>query len=277
VRKVGASDSKTVVILAEPVLPDRSARVAHLAAHRGLIVRRALLASAIRGFLPLPLADDALCLRIHAGLFQKLASLRHVDLAHERAVLLARAGVPGTLKTLTVTALSAVVAKFAGRKFLALLAAGHSAQDMAGSFLRASLFDHYCAMLHVGGPVSASRARRLCDCLAFAPAELSSGPILEAFREGARQLGRSLLEAPAWVMHRAAALGEKFVQSRGNPEVLRAFPEVDEEHTWIDRAARAVDQALARAGSDTMAEVVDGFEQRWRSSAAEEDATPGEK
>jgi uncharacterized protein (DUF697 family) len=261
-------DSETIVVLAEPVLHDRSAQLAHLAANRGLIVRRALLASAIRGFLPLPVADDVLCLRIHAGLFQKLASLRQVDLAADCAILLAKAGLPGTLRRLSVTAIAALVAKFAGRKFLALFAAGHSAQDMACSFLRASLFDHYCAMLHVGGPVLSTAARQLCDCMEVVSAGLSSGPILDAFRDGARQLGHSLLEAPAWVMHRTTSLGERFVQSRGNPDVLDAVPEVEQEHTWLDRAARAVDQALARAGADAIGKAIEIFEQRWRSSAA---------
>ena len=258
------SNPHITVVRAELVAPDDGERLAHLRLHRGLIVRRALLASAIRGFCPLPVADDLLCRRIHAGLLQKLAALRQVDLPPDCASLLADAGGTGAAASLSFTAVAALVAKFAGRKFLALLAAGRSAEDMARTFLRATLFDHYCAQLHVGGPMTAATANRLSGCLDVGATDLSAGPILEAFRQGGRVLGRSLLEAPSWVFRRIAKLGERFVQSGGNPDVLDAFPEVAAgEDTWLDRAAQSVDAALARAGTGSIREAVEQFEERW--------------
>lgn len=269
-----SDDSNILVVHAEPVLPDRSDELAHLTAHRGLIVRRALLASAIRGFLPVPVADDVLCRRIHAGLFQKLASLRQVDLPAERAALLARVGEPGALASLSLAAMALVVARFAGRKFLALLAAGRSAEDMARTFLRATLFDHYCARLHVGGPITTATAERLGDCLDVGATDLSAGPVFEAFRDGARLLGRSLLEAPGWAMHRLARLGERFAQSGGNPGVLDAFPDSASENTWLDRAAQSVDRALARAGAGAIGGAVHAFEARWQTGPARAPVEP---
>jgi hypothetical protein len=251
------------VVRAELVAPDDGERLAHLRPHRGLIVRRALLASAIRGFLPVPVADDLLCRRIHAGLLQKLAAMRHVDLPPNTATILATGG-PGTVASLSFTAVAALVARFAGRKFLALLAAGRSAEDMARTFLRATLFDHYCATLHVGGPITASTAARLSGCLDVSATDLSARPLLEAFREGGRVLGRSLLEAPGWVFQRIAKLGERFVRSGGNPDVLDAFPETAaDEDAWLDRAAQSVDAALARAGTGCIEKAVREFEDRW--------------
>jgi uncharacterized protein (DUF697 family) len=261
-------DRDVMVVRAEPVLPDDGERFAHLRAHRGLIVRRALLASAIRGFFPVPVADDLLCRRIHAGLLQKLASLGQVDLTPDSAAALAQAGGPGAAANLSISAVAALVAKFAGRKFLALLAAGRSAEDMARTFLRATLFDHYCARLHVGGPITTRTAQRLAACLDVGVRDLSAGPVFDAFREGARQLGRSLLEAPGWVMQRMAKLGERFVHSGGNPDVLDAFPEDSPgENTWLDRAAQSVENALSRAGSGAIDRAVRDFEQRWREGA----------
>jgi hypothetical protein len=221
------------------------------------------MASAIRGFFPLPVADDVLCRRIGSGLFQKLAAMRQVDLPPASAALLADAG-PGAAASLSFTAVAALVAKFAGRKFLALLAAGRSAEDMARTFLRATLFDHYCARLHVGGPITADTAKRLRECLDVGATDLSAGPILQAFREGGRLLGRSLLEAPGWILHRMSKLGERFVHSGGNPDVLDAVPEAAaNEDTWLDRAAQAVDAALARAGTGSIEKAVRQFEDRW--------------
>lgn len=261
-------DPQITVVRAEPVVPDDSQRFVHLRAHRSLIVRRALLASAIRGFLPVPVADDLLCSRIHAGLLRKLALLNQVDLGAEAATILAKAGAPGAATSLSLSAVAALVAKFAGRKFLALLAAGRSAEDMARTFLWATLFDHYCAKLHVGGPITADTAIDLAAYLEVGVGDLSAGPVFEAFRGGARQLGRSLLEAPGWIMQRMSKLGERFVHSGGNPDVLDAFPEdAPGENTWLDRAARSVDDALSRVATGAIERAVREFEARWQAHA----------
>lgn len=252
------------IVRAEPVLPDDGQRFAHLRAHRGLIVRRALLASAIRGFFPVPLADDLLCGRIHTGLLQKLASLNQVDLGAEAAAIVAKAGGPSAATSLSLSAVAAIVAKFAGRKFVALLAAGRSAEDMARTFLRATLFDHYCAKLHVGGPITSSTATRLVESLDVGVGDLSAGPVFEAFRDGARQLGRSLLEAPGWIVQRMSKLGERFVHSGGNPDVLDAFPvDASSDNTWLDRVAQSVENMLGRAGTGAIERAVREFEARW--------------
>ena len=249
-------DPERVILVERPSL-------VHLGAHRGLIVRRTLLASALRGFLPLPIVDDLLARRILAGLFQKLAQGR-VDLPPESASALAEDSENARHK-LTFAAIAAVVARFAGRKFLALLAAGRSAGDMARIFLRATLFDHYCAQLHVGGPLVPDEAARLLATLEGVEREASLDPILAAFGEGSRMLGRTLLEAPRWVSQRMASLAERFVHSGGNPDILDSIPELPNgDSAWLDRAARTVEEALGRASAEPLASVVADFEARWR-------------
>jgi len=76
-------------VVAEPVEPRDSRRLAHLAQNRGLIVRRALLSTALGGFIPLPVMDDFVAGRVRAGLFIKLAASRNVDLPQSAADLLA--------------------------------------------------------------------------------------------------------------------------------------------------------------------------------------------
>ena len=259
-------DRPVTEVQAEPVIPHDPEKLAHLALHRGLIVRRALLASAIRGFLPVPVVDDVLAGRVRAGLYTKLATGRQVDLPPTSAAVLALAKDQGAFAKLTLVTAAAVIAKFAGRKFLALLAAGRSAEEMALTFYRATLFDHYCAKLHVGGQITPERAGRLRACLAVKASDISLGPVLAAFREGSHILGRSLLEAPRWVSQRIAVLGERFVHSGGNPDVLDAFPErASDETAWLDRAAHAVEEAMAQAGNEHLSRIVHAFEERWQS------------
>jgi hypothetical protein len=248
---------------AEPVSPHDADQLAHLGAHRRLIVRRALLIGAIRGFFPVPLADEQIARRVGAGLLGKLAAGRQVDLPPAAAAVLAADD--SAASTLTLAAIGAVVAKFAGRKFLALLAAGRGADEMARVYYRATVFDHYCAKLHVGGPVTAEQAGRLRAAIDAEMGEMALGPALTAFREGGRILGRSLLEAPRWLSQRIVRLGERFVRSGGNPDVLDAVPEPPEDDdTWLERAGRAVEEALARTGGPHLAKLVGSFERRWR-------------
>ena len=253
-------------VLAEPVIAHDPERFAHLALHSGLIVRRALLASAIRGFLPVPMVDDVLAGRVRAGLYTKLAAGRQVDLPPASAAVLAEVkGQVGAAK-LTFAATAAIIAKFAGRKFWALVAAGRGAEEMAQTYFSATFFDHYCAKLHVGGEITLARANRLRPCLTVKASDVSLGPAGAAFAEGSRILGRSLLEAPRWLSQRISALGERFVHSGGSPDVLDAFPEdTPGENAWLDRAAHAVEEAMARAGNEHLTRVVRAFEERWQS------------
>lgn len=256
---------------AEPVDPKASEQLGHLAAHRGLIVRRALFVGAIRGFFPVPVVDEQLASRLGAGLLGKLAAGRQVDLPPAAAAVLAADD--SAVATLTLTAVAAVVARFAGRKFLALLAAGRGADEMARIFYRATLFDHYCAKLHVGGPITAEQASRLRAAIDAEMRDMTLGPALTAFREGSRILGRSLLEAPRWFLQRITRLGERFVRSGGNPDVLDAVPEPpSEDDTWLERASRAVEEVLARSGSAHLAKLIGSFERRWQEGSAQEGA-----
>ncbi len=265
-------DSRVTEVHAEPVVAHDPEQLAHLSLHRGLIVRRALLASAIRGFLPLPMVDDLLAGRVRAGLYAKVAAGRQVDLPPASAAVLGEVQGRGAVAKLTVTAAAAVIARFAGRKFLALLAAGRSADDMAHTYYSAMLFDHYCAKLHVGGEISTTQAERLRACLDVKDSDISLGPARAAFGEGSRILGRSLLEAPRWVSRRIAVLGERFVHSGGNPDVLDAFPEEQGGETaWLDRAARAVEEALTRAGNEHLTRLVHAFEERWKAKRTSAD------
>lgn len=269
-------DGRITEVDAEVVHPNGSERLVHLAAHRGLIVRRALLASAIRGFLPLPMVDEILAQRVRAGLFQKLAASRQVDLPPASAAILAGRQDKSETAQVTLVAAAAVVAKlarFTGRKFLALLAAGRGAEEMARTFVKATLLDHYCAKLHVGGPIAPEQATRLSALIGAADSRALLDPVLAAFREGGHVLGRSLSEVPRWLSRNLASLGERFTRSGGNPDVLDATPVQSEgDPAWLDRAAQAVEAALAREGNAYLARVVRDFEESWRREQDQADA-----
>jgi hypothetical protein len=266
-------------VLAEPVAPRDPKRLAHLAENRSLIIRRSLLSTAIGGIIPLPVLDDVVAGRVRAGLYVKLAAARHVDLPQSAADLLADAKDGTVLRTATVTAATLLALKLAWRKFFALLAAGRGADDMANGFQFAVLFDHYCARLHVGGGVSRTRAAELRLMFHDSIDQTEKGALTAVFRDGARVLGRSMLEAPRWMSQRLSSYAQRWAATggRGAPfDPAADLPPDEAERTerWLDRAARLVEERLGGLGNDYLGALVDRFEERWKKRPPEAPESP---
>ncbi len=262
--------SVLTVVGAEPVAAADPARYTHLTRNRGLIVRRSLLSTAMAGLIPLPVMDEYVAGRVRAGLLMKLAESRQVDLPPASAEILSDAQEGSALRHATLTAATLVALKLTWRKFFALLAASRGAEEMATTFQMATLFDHYCAQLHVGAALDRSRASDLRAAIHTAVSRTEKARLVAVFRDGGRMLGRSLLEAPQWLSTRLATLGSRWISSRGNVDATfgAAVDEVGdsgaEADRWLDRAARAVDDRLSALGSDYLGTLVNAFESEWR-------------
>jgi hypothetical protein len=266
------------VLVAEPVdVPDPQ-RLAHLTQNRGLIVRRSLLATALGGFIPLPVMDDFIAGRVRAGLFMKLAESRHVDLPQSAADLLSDPREGSALRNATLTAATLIALKLAWRKFFALLAAGRGAEEMATTFQFGTLVDHYCAKIHVGGAVARPRAAELRVVMHDAIDQTEKSKLVSVFRDGGKVLGRSVLEAPRWVSERVGSYAQRWASTRGAPPGAPPFdPPTDlpaGESRWIDRAARLVEDRLAGLGNGYLGSLIDDFEERWRSRPQDPPAPP---
>jgi hypothetical protein len=243
----------------------------HLAAHRRLIIRRALLAAAVGGVVPLPVMDDYLAGRVRAGMLMKLAERRQVDLVLSSAELLADPREATAVRNATMTAATLLALKLAWKKFFALLAVGRRAEDMATTFQMGTLFDHFCTKLHVGAGIDRARAAQLRAVIHASVGDAEKAALTAVFREGGRILGKSMLEAPAWMSHRFERAAEHWARTGGQPSA--AAPEVDadapvdgENARWLDRASSAVETRLNQMGTQYLRTLVRSFEQRWRQS-----------
>lgn len=258
-------------------------RLAHLTVNRGLIVKRSLLATAMGSVVPIPVVDEYVAVRVRAGLLMKLAEKRHVDLPPSAAELLGDPREGSAVRNATVTAITLVALKMAWRKIFAVLAAGRGAEEMASTFQFATVFDHYCARMHVGGPIDRDQASQLRKYIHGTVSRTEKATLVAIFKDGGRILGRSLLEAPRWVGNRLAALAQRWVSSRGN--VAATFDPAadlesgDGQSQWLDRAASAVEGRLSNLGSDYLGILIEDFEARWAkrppSDAPETTAAPG--
>ncbi|HVV48541.1 MAG TPA: hypothetical protein VHO06_02690 [Polyangia bacterium] len=240
-------------------------RLDHLAENRRLIVRRALLATAVGGAVPLPVLDDYLAGRVRAGMLIKLGERRQVDIAQSSAELLGDPREGTAVRNATLTAATLLALKLAWRKFFALLALGRRAEDMATTFQLGILFDHYCAKLHVGGEIDRTQAAILRYAIHGALGESEKSALVTAFREGGRVLGRSALEAPAWMSARIERAARRWAESGGrtaDPGEAAGLDAESDEARWLDRASGTVEERLARAGHSYLAGLVTSFERR---------------
>lgn len=252
--------------------PDATARLDHLRPHRRLIVRRSLLATVVGGVVPIPVADDYVSGRVRAGLLMKLAEKRQVDLAQSSAELLADPREGSLVRNATLTAAMLLAMKLAGRKLFAVLAVGRRAEEMAMTFQMGTLFDHFCARLHVGAGLDRTQAIRLRAVIHATLAETEKGAVVGVFRDGGRIMGRSMLEAPAWVSARFQKAAEQWVRSGGQPGVT--LPDDDAapapgEARWLDRAAGTVEDGLVRLGQSYLDRLITVFERRWSAALAD--------
>jgi hypothetical protein len=242
----------------------------HLAANRRFIVRRSLLATAVGGVVPLPVMDEYLAGRVKAGMLMKLAERRQVDLAASSAELLGDPRGTTAVRNATLTAATLLALKLAWKKFFAILAVGRRAEEMASTFQLATLFDHYCAKVHVGAGLDRQRAIELRDVMHASLAEAERAAIVNAFREGSRVLGQTLLEAPAWANAKIERAARRWAQSGGqSTDPLPGDDDEDgqngDEARWLDRASSAVEGKLG-IGQEYLVHLVRTFERRWRAA-----------
>ncbi len=242
---------------------DPAAGLEHLAENRRLIVRRALLATAVGGLMPIPVLDEYLAGRVRAGMLMKIAERRRVDLASSSAELLGdpREGTAG--RHLALTAVTLVAVKRAWKKFFALLAFGRMGEEMATTFQLGMLFDHYCTKLHVGAGIDRVQAVQLRATIHDALAESERAAVVTAFRDGSRVLGRSALEAPTWASERLERAARRWAETGGQSADPIEEAEVVEAR-WLDRAAAAVEERLGRLGHSYLAGLVRAFERLFR-------------
>jgi hypothetical protein len=251
--------------------------VAHLGDNRRLIVRRALLATAVGGVIPIPVLDDYFSGRVRAGMLMKIAERRRVDLAPGSAELLGDPREGTAARNATLTAATLIAFKLALRKLMTLLAIGRRADEMATSFQLGMLFDHYCARIHVGAALDRAQAAALRGAIFGALSESERQAFVAAFRDGGRVLGRSFLEAPNWLSERIRLSAERWAESGGkstDPDEAAEIGDAAEEVRWLDRAAAAVESRIARVEQSYLTGLVGAFERRWNDIKSGKTAAP---
>jgi hypothetical protein len=249
----------------------------HLTANRRMIVARSL-ASAVAGVVPVPMLDDWLSSRVRRGTIRRIAAMRGVDVDDDAVTAIAEGeeSAPSWTAITRATLIYKVLSR-SWRKVLITYVATNRARHAARAYSVATLFDHYCARLHVGLGLDADSGmavRRLMDASLD---ETEGGLGTAIFRRSLVSAAKASVRAPAELIN--LATGGRFKRLlRGGDEVV-AVAEVDSaiersmegESGFLARAARAVEAQLSSEGNPYVDQLLTRFEQSWR-----ERSDPGE-
>lgn len=249
----------------------------HLATNRRMIIGRAIAAS-MAGLVPVPLVEDWMSSTISRGTIKRIAESHAVDLdeAATRMIADGPESPPEWAELVSGTLLFKMMSK-AWRKLLITYVVAKRTQAAARHFQIGTLFDHYCARLHVGMGLDAEAGVALRRLMIRA-IEQTPGTIgNRIFRRSALAAGKATVRAPLQLLDMASGGLVRRLLTRGQSEV-EAIAEVDQrldaemrEHKgFLARATSAVELQLSTEGNPYIQDLVTNFEALWRAEQPNE-------
>lgn len=242
----------------------------YLSDNRRLIIGRAI-ASAAAGALPIPLVEDWLASRVSRGTIARIAK-RHLVDVEEGAIRAVADGPdqPPEWAEVVTGAVAWRILRRSLRKFVILVVAARRAQAAARHFEIATLFDHYCARLHVGMGLDRPRAAELRAVMEEAIRTTPGGLSRRAFRRGLVRAARASMRTPLRLANAASGGMVRRLLKRSSE--VEAVAEVDDsierqlesESSVLTRAAQAVEHELTAEGNPYLDALIDNFDALWR-------------
>jgi len=247
-----------------------SNRHEHLAHNRRMLIGRSI-ASAIAGSLPVPLVEEWLASTIKRRTIAKLAESHAIDISN--AALRAIADGPGRAPEWTDVAGGTLAGRLLTRGWKRLLIGAIAVRRTSAAgrtFLIATLFDHYCARLHVGLGLDEADAAELRSVMDQAIARTKGGLSRRIFRRAVVAAARATAKAPLELADMATGGAVRRLLTRGDE--VEAVTEVDEElerqmaerDSFLARAAFAVELQLSADENPYIDELIEVFEHLWR-------------
>ena len=256
----------------------------YLGPHRRLAIGRALATSAA-GLVPLPFLDDYVLEAVLGGAFRRIAGDYQIDL-DDGAVrnLVHGRSKPQSWAEVTGSAIAARLAAQTWKRVMIALTALRRAQAATRTYAVLTLFDHYCARIHTGLGLDASRALLLRDTIGRAINETPGGLSFEPFRRGALSAARTVAKAPLELADRASGGRLRKLLDRGKDPVeqVEAVDEIDaiveaelaETDGVLARVVAAVELQLTAEVNPYLDDLIERFDRLWRDATAREPERP---
>ncbi len=244
----------------------------YLAGQRRTILARSI-AGSIAGAVPLPFLDDWALERIVGGGYKLIANAQHVDIddAAVRALVHGKTP-PPSLVDIAAGGIILRTATRATRRMLVALTAINRARSAARTFVSMTLFDHYCAKLHVGlaldGPTALLLRGDIDRTIDNTPGALSFHP----FRRAMLGAARATLRAPLELADLASGGGlRRMIARRSEGEVTdgeAVDAALDTALTnpsgFLGRTVSAVEAQLSSEVNPFLDAAIESLDRRWR-------------
>lgn len=245
----------------------------HLVDNQRMIVGRSL-ASAVAGIVPVPILDDWLSSRVQRGTVERIAAMRGVDIDAQAVIAIAEGSeTPPSWSRLASATLIFKALSRSWRKVLITYVATERARHAARTFSVGTLFDHYCARLHVGLGLDGESGVAIRKLIEASLDDTEGGLGTAVFRRAIIASARASVKAPAELVNLASGGRIRKLLQRGDDAVeAEAVEEVDtaiersmaEESGFLSRAIGGVEAQLSADGNPYLDELITRFEARWR-------------
>jgi hypothetical protein len=246
----------------------------YLGDNRRLIIGRAL-AAAAAGAIPVPLVEDWLSSRIARGTIRKIAESRSVDLDDDaiRAVADGPTPPPEWAEIAGGTLAFKLISR-SWRKLVLVYLAARRAQAASKHYLIGTLFDHYCARLHVGMGLDAASGAELRAVIDQAISRTPGGLGRRIFRRGVFGAARASVKGPLRMADTITGGMIRRLLNRGDE--VEAVQVVDDaigrqlasKKSFLARSATAVELQLAAEGNPYIERLLEMFDDLWRARPA---------
>lgn len=248
----------------------------HLAPNRRMIIGRSL-AAAIAGGIPVPVIEEWLESRIRRGTIRRIAKARVVDVDKDAV----RAIADGRSRSADWAEIAGggLAMRLFGKTFRRLLVvalAARRAKAAARSYAVASLFDHYCAKLHVGLGLDAQAGENLRALIDQSIAETRGNLGVGPFRRGISGAVRASLRAPTRVADLlTGGRASKLLRRPSTVDDVEIAQAIDSsiERSRADKAGilarmtAAVELELSAEKNAYIERLISRFETLWRNQA----------
>jgi hypothetical protein len=249
----------------------------YLVGNRRMILGRSITGT-LAGAVPLPFVDDWLVRRILGSAYRKIANAHRVDLEDAAVEKLVHGKTsPASWTEMAASGIAFRLASGAWKRVLVALTTVRRARAASRTFVVMTLFEHYCARLHVGLALDAPTALAVREAISEAIDQTPGGLSFEPFRRGARSAARATLRAPLELADIASGGRLRRLLERGRgvaePESVTALDQaIDEaladQNTFLSRAVTAVEMQLSSEVNPYLDAVISRFDDGWRRRSA---------
>jgi len=255
-----------------------TARRDYLDAARRTIIARSI-AGSLAGALPVPFLDDWAVTAIVGAGYRKIALSHGVDLDDDaiKALVHGTSGPP----SLVDIAAGGIIMRVAGRaakRMMLAVAAINRARSAAKTFTRMTLFDHYCAKLHVGLALDRDTAYALREAIDRTIENTPGALAFHPFRRAAAGAFRAAVRAPLELADLASGGRVRKLLAKKSGEVTEAevVDELDQaietalanKTGFLSRSVASVEVQLSAEANPYLDTAIDNLDRRWRARIA---------